>query len=488
MEPNRQASSCESFYHLQDLPPGAACHGLACFVARHLNPQRFHRPANQDRRIHCLGQCFQGPACVGDETRPHIEAHCATPVVLERVHRGGVRELNGYKGLGGFAALKRALFEGTEWVLDRMDASHLRGRGGAGFPVGKKWRAVADQPAGAKYVVANADEGDPGAYIDRYLMEDDPFCLIEAMTLAGFTIGAQKGFIYLRAEYPQARNSLEAALAEAHAAGWLGPSIDHTSFAFEIELVQGHGSYVCGEETAMLNSIEGRRPEVRCRPPYPTECGLFGKPTLVNNVETLASVPWIIREGSARYHAMGFSQSRGTKVLSLNSLFRKPGLYEVEFGVKLQTIVEDCGGGLHSGELRGIIVGAPLAGIIPPHLLDVRFGFEELRAIGASVGHGGVVAFDQHTSVLELMHHVFSFSAYESCGKCTPCREGAFRAAEFLACKMAGDALTSGDEREFGDIVAALAQTSLCGLGTGLADFARSALRHYAEEVAPCCA
>lgn len=488
MEPARQPSSSSSFYHFSDVPELQPCQGLACFVARHLNPQKYALGADAEHRVHCLGKCFLSPACGADDGRPAIEAHCRTPVVLPRILRGGARDLKTYLEMGGFVALKKALFDGAEGVLDALELSELRGRGGAGFPAAKKWRAVQEQPSETKYVVANADEGDPGAFIDRYLMEDDPFCLIEAMTIAAFAVGAQKGTIYLRAEYPKARHALESAIRQAHQAGWLGSLIGHTSFAFDIELHVGHGSYVCGEETALLNSLEGRRPEVRCRPPYPTEEGLFGKPTLVHNVETFASIPWIVREGGARYQYMGFSKSRGTKVVSLNSLFRKPGLYEVEFGIPVRKIVEEIGGGLRGGELRGVIIGGPLAGIIPPSLLDTPFGFEDLRAIGASIGHGAVVAFDEHTSIPELMHHVFRFSSYESCGKCTPCREGSYRIEQLLSRVVAGTPCTSAEEQEFESIVKALADTSVCGLGTGLADFARSALRHYAEEWTPCCA
>ncbi len=241
----------------------------------------------------------------------------------------------------------------------------------------------------------------------------------------------------------------------------------------------GHGSYVCGEETALLNSIEGNRAEVRQRPPYPTEQGLWGQPTLVNNVETIVAVPWIIEHGADAYRALGFSKSQGTKVVSLNSLFNRPGLYEIEFGCTVRHIVEQLGGGLKTGALKGVIIGGPLAGIVPPSLLDTPFGFEELRAIGAMVGHGGIVAFDEHTSIRELIQHVAEFAAFESCGKCTPCRRGGQRLVELAA---EGEIGTD----EWREIDAALLATSLCGLGTGLAEFTTSALRHYREELTPC--
>jgi formate dehydrogenase iron-sulfur subunit len=335
-------------------------------------------------------------------------------------------------------------------------------------------------------VVANADEGDPGAYIDRFLLEDDPHRLIEAMAIAGYAVGAGKGYIYLRKEYPQARLALQNAFQEARRQGFLGERILHKTFSFDVELVIGQGSYVCGEETALLNSIEGRRPEVRLRPPYPSECGLFGKPTLINNVETLANIPWIIKHGGEAFRRLGFSNSRGTKVLSLNSLFRNPGLYEVEFGMTVRQIVEDLGGGLKSGILKGVMIGGPLAGIVPPDLLDTLLGFEELAQIGASVGHGGVIAFDDHTPIASLIHHVFDFAAYESCGKCTPCRLGSRRVERIFEAITKGEDCVAGEKKECKEIISALAMTSLCGLGTGLAEFARSALHHYAEELEPC--
>jgi hypothetical protein len=236
------------------------------------------------------------------------------------------------------------------------------------------------------------------------------------MAIAGYAVGAKRGYVYVRKEYPRARAALLEAIAEARAGGFLGDETLHRSFSFDVELVVGQGSYVCGEETSLLNSIEGRRPEVRVRPPYPTASGLFGKPTLVNNVETLVNVPWIIEQGSGAYRDIGFSKSRGTKVLSLNSLFARPGLYEVPFGMSIRRIIEDLGGGLQTGRIRGVIIGGPLAGVIPPSCFDTPLGFEELNGIGASVGHGGILAFDDYTSLQELVQHVFAFAAFESCG------------------------------------------------------------------------
>ena len=485
--PAALAADVESFYHLPHGEHiGKACQGTACFAARHLNPARWAEASAQNPRVYCLGECFAAPAKGQTHPRPPVKVFSPQGIVLGRLAAGGARTLAGYEKEGGYAALRKALEQTPDQILGAVEASGLRGRGGAGFPAGRKWRAVASQPAGEKYVVANADEGDAGAYIDRYLMEDDPHALIEGMILAGYAVGAGRGYIYVRLEYPLADTVMRAAIAEARTAGWLGPRIGGKNFGFDLEVYTGHGSYVCGEETSLLRSIEGKRPEVMARPPYPTERGLFDQPTLLNNVETLVNVPWIVTHGGAAYAALGFSKSRGTKALSLNSLFNRPGLYEVEFGVTVRHIVEEIGGGLRGGgKLKGVLIGGPIIGMIPPHLIDTPLGFEELAAIGAGVGHGGVVAFDEHTSIPELMEHVFSFGAYESCGKCTPCRSGSGRVEEIFANAGAGDA-TKADLQEGRDLVIALKLASLCGHGTGLARFAESILNYYPQEIEPC--
>ncbi|HYL93075.1 MAG TPA: NADH-ubiquinone oxidoreductase-F iron-sulfur binding region domain-containing protein [Alphaproteobacteria bacterium] len=461
-----------SFYHLvgNDLQQ-ASCRGLACFVARDQNPRRWSEALAQSDRVYCLGKCYAAPASSEENSRPRIEVHSPQAVVLARLAKGSARTLRQYQDGEGYRALIKALDSSPAEIVQAVEVSGLRGRGGAAFPTGKKWRMVLKQETQSKIVVANADEGDPGAYIDRLLLEDDPFSLIEAMTIAGYAVGSSRGYIYLRKEYPAAAASLLAALAEARGHHLLGSNILSSAFSFDIELATGQGSYVCGEETSLLNSLEGVRPEVRPRPPYPSEQGLFHQPTLINNVETLANIPWIVLHGGEAYQRMGFSNSRGTKVVSLNSLFRRPGLYEVEFGIPVRRIVEEIGGGLTAGELQGLIIGGPLAGIIPPQLLDTPLGFEELHAIGAGVGHGSCVAFDQRTSIAELVQHVFDFGAFESCGKCTPCRLGTRRIAR-MTCDPAQWNLS-----EFKDMVEALNTTSFCAMGTGLGEFAASVLR-----------
>lgn len=465
----------KSFYHLNGCDLARhPCDGTACFVARNSGGEA-HPDA--DPRVYCLGRCFEAPATGLSDTRPHVEIHSREAIVLQRLAQGGARTLEAYRRSGGYRAIEKAIAAPREAVLAAVERSGLRGRGGAGFSTGRKWRAAAAQIASPKYIVANADEGDAGAFSDRFLLEDDPHALIEGMTLASYATGAVRGWIYLRHEYPAAQASLEHALAEARSAGILRGAVD-----FDIEVFVGHGSYVCGEESALLLSIEGRRPEVMARPPYPTQHGLFGQPTVTNNVETFASVPWIVEHGGDTYHALGFSKSRGTKVVSLNSLFVRPGLYEIEFGMPVRRIVEEVGGGLRMGVLKGVIVGGPLAGIIPPHLLDTPFGFEELAAIGAGVGHGGVIAFDERTSIAALVHHIFSFGAYESCGKCTPCRLGSRRVEQIFAKAVRA----KGDETEWRELASVLKTTSLCGHGTGLGAFAESALSYFGEELETC--
>lgn len=483
MLPTKSHPETKSFYHLPQVGVDhLSCQGLACFVARHLNQERWRSASTQSCRLHCLGKCFAGPASADENPRPNVAVHAREAVLLSRIVAGGARSIGQYTTQAGYHGLSEALRKAPDQVITEMERSQLRGRGGAGFPTGMKWRMAAGARPTERFIVANADEGDPGAFSDRFLMEEDPHALIEGMIIAGYATGARRGWIYLRGEYPIAAEVLATALTEAKAAGFLGERILGSDHSFEIELVIGAGSYICGEETALLNSIEGKRPVAMSRPPYATESGLFGKPTVINNVETLCNVPWIMRHGGEAYRALGFSKSRGTKLISLNSLFRRPGLYEIEFGMSVRQIVEEIGGGLTSGTIHGLMIGGPLAAVIPPSQFDTAFGFEELASIGACVGHGGVVAFDEHTSIVELAHHIFTFAADESCGKCTPCRLGTRRVQRILE-----NPSSSGDE-EIEQIVAALQDASLCGFGIAIAEFATSVLRHYRQEFERCLA
>lgn len=470
-----------SFYHLADIDVDhQPCQGTACFVARHHDSQRWAQAERADPRIYCLGRCYAAPAAADDTSRPSVEIACDTPVILSQLARGGPSDLAGYRSHGGYCGLARALAMGPAATVAEVEQSRLRGRGGAGFPTGRKWRATQEQPAGPRAMVVNADEGDAGAYVDRLLLEEDPHRVLEGMAIAAFSIGAQTAQIYVRREYPAALAAVRAAVSEAEDAGILGQALLGEGPPLSVTITNGQGSYICGEETALLNALEGRRPTVRARPPFPTEYGLFGMPTVVNNVETLAAMPWILRNGGIDYATMGSGTSRGTKAVSLNSLFRRPGLYEVEFGIPVSTVVDGLGGGLVDDDLKGVIIGGPLAGILPPHLLDTPLTFDALRSVGAGVGHGGIIAFDDNTPIVDLVHHVFRFGAYESCGACTPCRVGAARIEALFA---AGEHI---DRDEWQTIVRVLGATSLCGHGSGLAEFARSVITHYGKELAAC--
>lgn len=485
MERTHDSNSVASFYHLRRAPlANRCCQGLACFAARAANPGRWEQAAAESSRVYCLGKCYLGPASTADAQPPHIESRARQTVLLANTLAGGVHTFADYRARGGGDALTRALAMPPADIIFAITDSGLRGRGGAGFPAGRKWRAVAEQPGAAKYLAINADEGDPGAYSDRLLMEGDPFLLIEGALIAAHAVGAHRGYVYLRGEYPLARERLQAALDGARAAGMLGPRVFGTHLRFDLDIVVGEGSYLAGEETAMLNAIEGKRPEARARPPQVFEHGLHGQPTLVHNVETLCAVPWILRNGAQAYRALGFSQSHGTKLISLSSTFNQPGLYEIEFGVTLREIVTDIGGGLRNGAPRALTIGGPLAGLIPPSRFDVRFGYEELEAIGAAVGHGGVIAFGADTSIADIAHEVFRFGSYESCGKCTPCHLGAPLLEQCFQSSAPSRSPIARDQ--YDDLVNALEAASLCGHGRGLAEFARSLERHFPRELAAC--
>ncbi|MBP0593460.1 NADH-quinone oxidoreductase subunit D [Paraburkholderia sp. LEh10] len=481
MKPMQRHAAAGSFYHLAGVPlAGCACNGLACFAASAGNLGHWAKACQQSPPVYCLGKCYAAPSDADHDISPHIAVHSRRSVLLDNVRTGGVRGLAEYQQCGGGVARLAALSMPPHDVVRLIDNAQLRGRGGAGFPAGRKWEAMAVQHAHRKYLVINADEGDPGAFSDRLLLEGDPFRLMEAATIAAHATGATHGYIYVRKEYPDAARVLANALLEARAAGWLGVQ-------FDLECVIGEGSYLCGEETSLLNALEGRRPEARMRPPQVTEHGLFGLPTLVQNVETLCTVPWIVTHGADAFASLGFSQSRGTKLLSLNSLFRRPGLYEVEFGIPLERVVDELGGGLRRGQLKGVMVGGPLAGIVPPALLGTRLGYEEMQAIGCAVGHGGVIAFADDTPLAAIVEEVFRFGARESCGKCTPCHLGTPR-LEAMFAPVTQDVPRRGsdDAAQCEALLEALAATSLCGHGRGLAEFARALQTHYGEEWSAC--
>jgi len=395
-------------------------------------------------------------------------------------------KLENYQSRGGYVAWKKILSEKTsqDGLLEELKLSALRGRGGAGFPTGIKWRTVADTAGEQKYIACNADEGDSGTYSDRMLLEGDPLCLVEGMLIAGYAVGANRGYVYLRSEYPLARTLFDKALAIARDAGWLGTDICGSGFDFDIDLHIGAGSYVCGEETAMLESLEGRAGVVRSKPPLPAIEGLFGKPTVVNNVVTLGSVPDILAEGADSYAAHGVARSRGTLAFQLAGNVRRGGLVEKAFGVTLRELVEEFGGGTASGRpVRAVQVGGPLGAYLHDGQLDTPLDYEAFSSIGAMIGHGGIVVFDDTANMAQMARFAMEFCAIESCGKCTPCRIGSTRGVEVI------DRIIAGEDRERNyDLLVELCDTmegaSLCAMG-GMTPYpVRSVLQYFAEDFA----
>jgi formate dehydrogenase iron-sulfur subunit len=394
---------------------------------------------------------------------------------------------------GGLAGLKAAMAMAPADVLEAVKTSGLRGRGGAGFPAGIKWQTVADQepqplrgqPSRAtrhKFICVNADEGDSGTFADRMLMEGDPFSLLEGMAIAGYAVGADRGMIYLRSEYPEAWDILCSAIEAARSEGWLGESVLGSNFAFDVEVRLGAGSYVCGEETAMLESLEGRRGMVRAKPPLPAIKGLFGVPTVINNVLTIASVPGILGRGAEAYAALGCERSRGTQVFQLAGNIAQGGIVEMAFGVSARELVEEFGGGTLSGRpVKAVQIGGPLGAYMPPDQLDVPMAYEALADAGAMLGHGGLVVFDDGADMAEQARFAMEFCAEESCGKCTPCRIGAVRGVEVI------DRLREGKDTEtqtllLRDLCDVMKQGSLCAMGGLTPNPVLSALDHFAED------
>src|SRR5215469_16880044 len=383
---------------------------------------------------------------------------------------------------GGYQGLRRTLAMNPEAVVAAIIGSGLRGRGGAAFPTGIKWKTVLEQPAGQKYVTCNADEGDSGTFSDRMLMEGDPLSLIEGMTIAGLAVGATQGYIYLRAEYPHAHHALNQAIAAARQARYLGADVMGSGKRFDLEVRLGAGAYICGEETSMLESLEGKRGEVRVRPPLPAIKGLFGRPTIVNNVITLASVPTILHQGAEHYAGYGMGKSRGTLPIQLAGNIRRGGLVERAFGLTLRELLYDYGGGSASGRpLRAVQVGGPLGAFVPASQFDIAFEYEALAGIGAMLGHGGIVAFDDTVDMAEMARYAMEFCAHESCGKCTPCRIGSTRGVEIV------ERIMNGVEREqnlalLDELCETMIHGSLCALG-GMTPFpVQSAVKHFPED------
>ena len=392
-------------------------------------------------------------------------------------------KIEDYIARDGYKAIEKVLFEMTpEQVVDEMLKSGLRGRGGAGFPTGMKWKFAQQQPKGQKYMVCNADEGDPGAYMDRSTLEGDPHSILEAMTIAGYAIGASKGFIYIRAEYPLAIHRLQVAIGQAHELGLLGDDILGSGFSFDIELRFGAGAFVCGEETALLQSIEGNRGMPKPRPPFPAVKGLWGRPTVINNVETLANIPVIINKGADWFSKIGTATTKGTKVFALTGKVNNSGLIEVPMGTTLREIIFDIGGGIRGGhQFKAAQTGGPSGGIIPPQFLDTPIDYESLAKIGSIMGSGGLIVMDETDCVVDIAKFYLDFTVDESCGKCAPCRIGGRKLLNYLK-KITDGRGTEQDIKDMEAICDAMNKASLCGLGQTASNPVRSTLRYFMDE------
>ena len=391
-----------------------------------------------------------------------------------------------YIGADGYTALERILTEKTppQEIIDALKQSGLRGRGGAGFPTGNKWQFTYDaaSPDGTKYVCCNADEGDPGAFMDRSVLEGDPFSVIEAMTIAGYTIGSNQGYIYIRAEYPIAVKRLELAISQAEEYGLLGENILDSGFSFNLELRLGAGAFVCGEETALITSIEGHRGEPRPRPPFPAVKGLFGKPTLLNNVETYANITWILNNGADKFAAIGTEKSKGTKVFALGGKITNTGLVEIPMGTTLRTIIEDIGGGIPNGKkFKAAQTGGPSGGCIPAELIDTPIDYDSLTAIGSMMGSGGLIVMDEDNCMVDIAKFFLEFCVDESCGKCVPCRIGTKRLYDLL-CKITDGKGTLEDLDTIEELCHHLKASALCALGQSAPNPVLSTLKYFRDE------
>ncbi|MDT9598791.1 NADH-ubiquinone oxidoreductase-F iron-sulfur binding region domain-containing protein [Sphingosinicella rhizophila] len=392
------------------------------------------------------------------------------------------QSLDDYRAHGGLEGLDRALEIGQAATIEEVVCSGLRGRGGAGFPTGIKWKTVADSAADQKYIICNADEGDSGTFADRMLMEGDPFLIIEGMIIAGYAVGASRGYIYIRSEYPHAIASMRRAIETCRRTGLLGAPMGPAAFRFELEVRVGAGAYVCGEETSLLESLEGKRGEVRAKPPLPAHVGLFEKPTVINNVLSLSAIAFILSEGGEAYANYGMGRSRGTMPIQLAGNIRNGGLFETPFGVTLRELVEDIGGGTLSGRpVRAVQVGGPLGAYFPPSLFDTPFDYEAFADRGGLIGHAGVVVFDDSVDMASMARFAMQFCAVESCGKCTPCRLGSTRGMEVM------DAILAGVEVDANvallkDLCETMKFGSLCALGGFTPYPVISALTHFPED------
>ncbi|MBL7944361.1 MAG: NAD(P)H-dependent oxidoreductase subunit E [Flavobacteriales bacterium] len=472
------------------------CNGSACLTAG-TQPalqnklSQYFRP-EEIGHMTCLGRCHENhafyydgknhSACSDAQLNALFSEKKKKPVDQYHVEALGTAALTAEIGDLDtyYLLLWNRISKGSAPMLDEIKASGIRGRGGAGFPMGIKLESCRNEVSDRKFIVCNADEGDPGAYSDRYILEQRVHALLFGMMVAGFICGAEWGVVYIRAEYPEAVETCENAVRELYERGWLGKHIKGTAFSFDFKVIRAQGAYICGEETALLNSIEGQRPEVRTRPPFPTQQGLFNRPTVVNNVETLASLHYILEKGGAHYAAIGTEKSKGTKLVSLDSHFNRPGIYEVEMGVSLRKVIDELGKGFRH-EIKAMQIGGPLGGIVPVSKIDaLTVDFESFSSNGFLLGHASVVCIPQSFSMVEYVEHLFEFAAYESCGKCFPCRLGTTRGHElFHKARHSGYKIPPA---LLDDLLFTLQTGSLCAHGGGIPLPVRNALQYFPEE------
>ncbi len=513
--PPAEAHGVVTFYHLLSLVPMPAemihvCDDIACRVrgAEGLCDELARRLGSEGeggwKRSPCLGLCERAPAAVvirsGESPRAFAVAPASAESIatepeedlaalrrsvpgeggrlLHRIGRVDPSSLSAYLESGGYAGLRHAMEIGSAAVIGEISASKLMGRGGAAFPTGRKWEAVARAGARPHYVIGNADESEPGTFKDRVLMEGDPFAVIEGMTIAGLATGSERGFLYIRGEYPLALRRMADAIESARAGGWLGPDIQGSGRSFEMEIRRGAGAYICGEETALFNSIEGKRGEPRNKPPFPSEAGVFGKPTLVNNVEPLVNIPLILQMGGEAYARIGTPASTGPKLFCVSGHVERPGVYEVDFGATLGELMAMAGGVAGGRGLRAILLGGAAGVFVGPDQMAMPLTFEGTRTASATLGSGVVMAFDDTTDLGDVLLRIAAFFRDESCGQCVPCRVGTVRQAELLhrlrSGPLIGDLATElALLREIGQV---MRDASICGLGQTASSAIESAL------------
>ncbi|MFM8373334.1 MAG: NADH-ubiquinone oxidoreductase-F iron-sulfur binding region domain-containing protein [Bacteroidota bacterium] len=472
------------------------CNGTACMTARTQDRVREGLEAQfkpeEIGEMCCLGRCHENSAFhigghnySGDAISKLDEIRAGEPLWEDHytmTAKGTPLLTAPFPGVElYYQTLKKALGVTPDDLLTEIKSSGLRGRGGAGFPAGLKLESCKNTPGKQKFIVCNADEGDPGAYSDRYIMEQRPHSLLLGMMLAGYITGASAGVLYIRGKYPESISVMSEAIDAIHQAGLLGENILGSGFSFRFKVIKAQGAYICGEETALLNSIEGQRPEVRTRPPYPTQQGLFNLPTVVNNVETLANLPGIIAHGGQAFAAFGRGRSTGTKLLCLDGYFNNPGLYEVEMGTPLRTVIDELGGGFRT-PVKAMHIGGPLGGLVPVSKIDdLTIDFESFAQNGFLLGHGSFVCIPQDFPMIQYLEHLFEFTAHESCGKCFPCRLGSTRGKELLARARNTDYKIS--RTLFDDLVETMETGSLCALGGGLPLPVKNALKYFPGEL-----